>query len=255
MDLSYLQYALAALAAFAGEMFGSIFGGGGFLIQPSLLAIGIPSRLVIANDVTSAAFACWAFVWYFQRKTRVDTKAIGWMAPALIIGAFIGGHLLSVIPEQLINWLILLICLLGLVYTLLRIKKPMQHHHEHGQLFKHWQFFSFVIALLLGFYDGISGAGGGILMIAALSLMFRANMKSTLGTANLLSAISLSAAGLTYWYLGLLDYGLLLAMVPAAIVAGIFAAQIVHVVSEKHLRVGYACILSALLVYLVINQI
>lgn len=43
------------LAVLIGDMFGNMFGGGGFLKQPALLLAGINPRIAIANDIAGAA--------------------------------------------------------------------------------------------------------------------------------------------------------------------------------------------------------
>jgi len=250
MAIAHLYYFVAGFATLIGETFGSLFGGGSFVVQPALLAIGIEPRVAIANDVAACAFSSFFFVGAALNKQSLDFKIVAWMSPAIVFGAIIGGLALFQIPDRVETWVVVGVCCIGLLYNLFRIYKPASDENEHVDSFKHWQLPAIIVGTALGIYDGLSGAGSGILIIASLTMLFHKDMKATLILANFLSMISLASAGLTFWRLGLLDINLMIFMIPASCLAGILAARIVHIVSERGLRMTFVCVVGLLILSL-----
>lgn len=120
---------------------------------------------------------------------------------------------------------------------------------------KHWAIFMIASSVLLAFYDGISGAGGGTLQILAFAMIFRIGMKNILILSAIFSAISLCSAGVNFYFLGLLDKTLMMTMIPAAFIAGFTASYCIQFIKEKHLRLAFIIVLITLLLYLILENI
>src|ERR1700722_1439101 len=176
MDL--LHYLVIGIATLVGETFGTIFGGGSFLIQPALLSMGVSPHLAVANDVTAAVFSGLSFVLHSSRRQKPDWQIAPWILPGIVVGAVLGGMLLAHIPDNVVRWIILGICCAGLIYMLVHIKSPAPHVKGHKRLFPYWRLAAMVAGVGLGIYEGISGAGSGVLYITVLTLMFHFDMKS-----------------------------------------------------------------------------
>jgi uncharacterized membrane protein YfcA len=247
------------LASMTGEFFGSMFGGGSFFIQPALIAAGITANTAVANDITAAVFSNFAFLWFYRKQKRSigfsDYRSIVlWMAPSLIIGAMIGGYVLSTLPPSFIKGFIVLICCAGLVHGIYNIYQPTDDLEDKKTKFiPHWKLFIFMGALGLGFYDGFSGAGSGVLIIMLLTTVLGLDMKTIFSLANVVSSISLGTAAITFLFLGLLSPQLLMIMIPACIVGGALGAKAAIFMPEKGLRIIYACLIFAVISYLLVD--
>ena len=258
MDFSTIQLLYIAISTLVGETFGTMFGGGSFFIQPALLAIGITPSIAVANDVTAALFSSYAYVLFTKKSDRAAFsfreygQIVLYMAPPIVCGAFIGAHILDALPEHVLKWIIICICGAGVVYTLLHVTSgtAKKTNKSRQKFVSYWRVFAVLAGLGVGMYDGISGAGSGILFILFMTFIFRMDMKALLPIINLLSGISLSAAAITFFFLGLLDWHLLSVMVPASILAGLLAARITRFLPEKILRTFYGIVVFALMLYL-----
>lgn len=251
MILTFSQSLFIFLPILLGETFGYLFGGGGFFIQPALLAAGVPAKIAVANDIAAAAFASLGFILTTKERTAQVKRVTFLTAPTLIFGAFLGGNVLRSISEEIVRAIILMICTAGFLYTVSRFQRRIVFSsYGQGSPIPHWKLALFGAGMIIGFYDGISGAGGRIITIVALSLILRDDIKTVITMANCVSAVSLTSAGLTFLYMGLLDFQLLAIMIPAALLAGFLAAKISSLLSEKILRGTYAVVLACLLVYL-----
>lgn len=256
MDISLFQSLYIFIAAFIGETFGTMFGGGSFFIQPALLAAKIPAHVAVANDITAAAFASVTFL-FFSRKEKKQLsfaqfkQVFLWMTPFLIIGALTGSYVLHLIPENVVKWIVITICVCGVIYMMVKAKKEKQSHYKPKDGFvKNWQILTILAGLGIGFYDGMSAAGSGIIVIMVLTLIYQKDMKTTLVMANMLSVISLFSAAIVFYFVGLLSFDLLVIMIPACLIAGFFGARIVSFVPEKILRHVYISLVLILLIYM-----
>ncbi len=256
MDLSLFQTIYIFIATFIGESFGTMFGGGSFFIQPALLIAEIPPDMAVANDITAAVFSNLAFLYFFRKeKKELNVKQSSqialWMTPSLIIGAIIGGHILYALPDEVVKLTILTISCVGFIYAVVKIKQPILTEFKAAESFlPHWQIYAVIFGLFIGLYDGVSGAGSGILIILMVSIVFRLRMKTIFSVINIISTISLATASVTFLYLGLLSWELLIIMIPACILAGAVGAKIAKVLPEKVLRIIYASLMLLLISYL-----
>lgn len=263
MEFTFFEAAYVFIAAVLGESFGTIFGGGSFLIQPALLSIGVEGAHVVANDVTAAFFASVSFLIFYrseaqQMRYKDYRKILLIMAPFLILGAVVGSHVLNALGADIIKILILGISLFGLVMILSGI--DMAHPErlvkgvETGYV-KNWQIWAILAGLLFGFYDGFSGAGSGVLMVVVSMMIFRVNIKTVLVLINMLGLITMGTASLTFLYLGLLSWQLLIFMIPACLLAGAFGAKITQGLPEGVLRKIFAVLIALIIGYLIYDLI
>lgn len=246
----------AFLVTLVGETFGTIFGGGSFFVQPGLIAAGIDPKITVANDIAAACFSSLAYIHGKRRRIRDNfgfyREITPYLLPGIFIGAWLGAQVLRVIPSWLVLWLTVAIASLGLLKMLLQYLKiiPGLHVSAEPQPLPHWRPLIIGASVFLGFYDGVSGAGSGTLQILTYALVFRRPMKELILLSAIYGGLSLFAASINFLFLGLLDAGLLLVMVPGAILAGVFASRITDIVSERHLELVFMLVLAGLLLYI-----
>jgi uncharacterized membrane protein YfcA len=110
------------------------------------------------------------------------------------------------------------------------------------------------IGLGLGFLTGILGVGGGFLIVPALVLLLKLEMKKAVGTS--LGVIALNAASGFVGYLPQVTMNwTLIGGFTAAAVAGVFiGAALVPKVSQEQLRRGFAVFLALVAVYILVRR-
>jgi uncharacterized membrane protein YfcA len=167
------------LSALVAGAINAVAGGGTLLTFPALLAalspLGAAEAAVVANATSTVALVpgSASSVWGYRREFRpVRRWALILMGPSLV-GGVVGALLVTRLPPEyfaaLVPWLILTAALLFLAQpTLTRLTglgkgqaAPPPGAHAAAVAFQ----------LLVAVYGGYFGAGIGILMISALSLM------------------------------------------------------------------------------------
>jgi uncharacterized membrane protein YfcA len=197
-DLDPASLGLLFLAAVVAGGVNAIAGGGTiltFAVLSAILPPG-PGRLVSAN-VTSkiglwpgAAAAAWAS----RRSWAGLPEWARWLVLPSGLGAVAGVALLRYLPKEsfdaVVPWLILLAALLfALQPQLSAASRPREAAREKapGQP-AGLSLTIFGLQLLVGTYGGYFGAGIGILMLAALSLLRLGDMHALNAVKNLLAA-------------------------------------------------------------------
>jgi hypothetical protein len=236
-------------AAFTAGAINSIAGGGTLVSFPALLGIGLTGQQA---NVTST-LALWpgsigGFWGHREDLAGIKAFALRLMPPSLIGGA-LGAWLMLVTPQavfnQLVPWLILgATVLLAANDPVAKLLKKIHGHERTAG----WWVAAICFQFIVGIYGGYFGAGIGILMLAALSLLGLTDIHQMNGLKNLLAlcingiAIFAFLAAEVLQHKGNVPWTLVGLMAVAAGLGGLFGSHMAHRVGRTTVRIGVICI-------------
>ncbi len=215
----FLLLGLGGLVGFLSGMFGV---GGGFLMTPLLIFVGIPPTVAVASEANQIlASSISGGMAHFQKR-GVDMRMGCVLLAGGLLGSAVGVQLYAVMRE--IGQIDLMISLcyvvfLGVIGLLMMIesiraiharqigrhipaRRPGQHKWIHGLPFKmrfkvSHLYTSIIPPILIGFFVGIlaaiMGVGGGFIMVPAMIYLLRMPTNVVIGTS-LFQIIFVSAA-------------------------------------------------------------
>ena len=215
----FLLLGLGGLVGFTSGMFGV---GGGFLMTPLLIFVGIPPTVAVASEANQIlASSISGGMAHFQKR-GVDIRMGCVLLAGGLLGSAVGVQLYAVMRE--IGQIDLMISLcyvvfLGVIGLLMMIesiraiharqigrhipaRRPGQHNWIHGLPFKmrfkvSHLYTSIIPPILIGFFVGIlaaiMGVGGGFIMVPAMIYLLRMPTNVVIGTS-LFQIIFVSAA-------------------------------------------------------------
>ena len=215
----FLLLGLGGLIGFLSGMFGV---GGGFLMTPLLIFVGIPPTVAVASEANQIlASSISGGMAHFQKR-GVDIRMGCVLLAGGLLGSAVGVQLYAVMRE--IGQIDLMISLcyvvfLGVIGLLMMIesiraiharqigrhipaRRPGQHNWIHGLPFKmrfkvSHLYTSIIPPILIGFFVGIlaaiMGVGGGFIMVPAMIYLLRMPTNVVIGTS-LFQIIFVSAA-------------------------------------------------------------
>jgi uncharacterized membrane protein YfcA len=216
----FLILGMGLLVGFISGMFGI---GGGFLMTPLLIFIGIPPAVSVASVASHIAASSFTGALSYWRKNAIDL-ALGFMLlGGGLIGTMLGVWLFTVLRahDQLdlvigISYLLLLtsVGFLMMIEGLRAIARsrrgnpvPMRragmHTWMHGLplkvRFKRSKIYVsaipvWLIGLLMGFLGAIMGIGGGFILVPMLIYVLRVPTATVIGTSMMLTLITMLAA-------------------------------------------------------------
>jgi len=240
-------------AAFLAGTINAIAGGGTLVSFPALLGIGLTGQQA---NVTST-LALWPGSiggFWGHREDLAGTRAFALrLMPPSLLGGALGAWLMLVTPQklfdQLVPWLILaataLLAANDPVNKLL--KRAGGHERTPG-----WWMGAMVFQFIVGIYGGYFGAGIGILMLAALSLLGLTDIHQMNGLKNLLALCMNGVAILAFLvaeflrHPGNIQWALVGLMAVAAGLGGLFGSHMAHRVGRRTVRIGVVSIGFAL---------
>ncbi len=251
MDL--LHGASAFASAFAAGAINSVAGGGTLLTFPTLVWLGLDS---VAANATSTV-AIWpgslGGMWGYRKELgTADRRMLALIAPSLI-GGITGALLLRSTPssifDALVPFLILFATILFMVQeTVQRMFKPGEARHRSAKWLAGAILFQFLVAL----YGGYFGAGIGILMLAALSILGLTDIHQMNGLKSFFGMCINGVAAMYFIFAHMVQWPYVLIMAIGAIAGGVGGAGLARKTGRAAVRrvvigIGFAMAFSLFL--------
>lgn len=221
--MSINLFLLVAVGALVGFLSGLVGVGGGFLMTPILMMIGVPPTVAAASDTNSIVATSSSGMAAHFRLGNVDLKLGSVLLLGGLAGAQVGVRIIKMLRALgsadmviTITYVVVLGCVgtfmfLESLHSLRRgIMTPETHGPvEHQNLFnklpfqmnfprsnvQHSVLVPFVLCALVGMLAAIMGVGGGFIMVPMMVYLLRMPMHVAVGTD--LFQILFTCAGLT----------------------------------------------------------
>jgi hypothetical protein len=263
---------LGALVGFLSGMFGV---GGGFLMTPLLMMVGIPPTVAAASDSCQIAAASASGSFAHARMGNVDYKLGGLMLIGGITGGAIGVQIIKIVrlmgnAEFLIGltYVIVLASIGSYMFLeslrairgtaprraasqgpsrLVRVlgALPFQTDFTKSGI-RHSVFVPIALCMLVGILAAIMGVGGGFIMIPAMVYLLRMPMHVAVGTD--LFQILFTSSGVTLMQANVnhtVDLVLALVLALGSTVGAQFGARIARRLRGEQLRIILSVIVLA----------
>jgi uncharacterized protein len=262
-ELSVNIFTLLAIGGGIGVLSGVFGVGGGFLMTPLLIFIGIPPAVAVATGANQIVAASISGVLAHWRRGNVDLK----MGIVLLIGGLIGStvgvwlfSLLKALGQVDLVVNICYVVFLGIIGTLMLIesiksmmapinskrKKSHVHNWTHGLPFKmkfrrSRLYISAILPLAVGIFVGllsaIMGVGGGFVMVPAMIYILGMPTIVVVGTS-LFQIIFVTANVTILQAVGnqTVDVVLALVLIFGGVIGAQFGARIGAVLKGEQLR-------------------
>lgn len=199
-------------AALVAGFIDAIAGGGGMLVMPALLGIGMPPHLVIGTNKLVGTFGTFSASLTFIRKGLFQ-PALWWaMSFGTFVGAGLGAVLIYLMSAGVLKQLLPLAILLAAAYLIWPRRAAPSVAPESAALHPVSRSVQWLTGGLIGFYDGFIGPGAGAFWMAAAMKLFHLDLVAAAGVARFMNFVSNLTALLTFMILGNIDYAIGLSM-------------------------------------------
>jgi uncharacterized membrane protein YfcA len=259
----FLIFAMGIAVGFVSGMFGI---GGGFLMTPLLIFIGISPAVAVASVASHIAASSFSGVIAYWRRRALDVALASMLLVGGILGTIAGVWLFSLLRSvgQLdltiaLSYLTLLVAVGGMmIVEALRainrarsgkrpeIRRPGSHMWIHGLpikiRFKQSKIYVSVIPLwgigfAIGFIGAIMGIGGGFLLVPALIYVMRVPTGVVIGTSMILTLVTMAGATVMHATTNhLVDAVLALILMVGGVIGAQFGARAGQKIRGEQLR-------------------
>lgn len=239
------------LAVLVGVSLGLLGGGGSILTVPILTYVaGMEPREAIAASLFIVGITSLVGMIAHAKNKRVRWKTGFIFGAASMIGAFLGGLLGGVIPG------VVLMILFAVMMVATATAMIRGRRQTDGTMREQLPVLRILTdGLFVGVATGLVGAGGGFLIVPALTLLGGLPIAIAIGTS-LLVIVLKSFAGLTgYLFSVHLDWPLILTFTGVAVVGSFIGAALAGTIPEKRLRQGFGYFVLVMGVFVLIQEI
>lgn len=224
-------------AAFAAGAINSVAGGGTLVTVPAMVWLGMPAINANATSTVALWPGSLSGAWGFRRElAEADRRIFALIVPS-VVGGLAGAMLLERTPADLFEQIVPVLILFATL--LFMVQEPLQRRFNLAatqEARSHWLSWTMFFQVLVGLYGGYFGAGIGIMMLAALSLMGHNDIHQMNGVKNLL-AVAIN--GIAIGYLAstnLILWPTALLMAIGAIAGGVGGAGAARRIGRKAVR-------------------
>ncbi|MGV3523313.1 MAG: sulfite exporter TauE/SafE family protein [Candidatus Sericytochromatia bacterium] len=254
-----LQYVFFGLNGVLAGLVSGLFGiGGGALVVPLLLLMGLPIHDAVSLSLVYILFTSSSGSVSFWRQQLIDVRAALVMATASALSVQWGLHILKGLEARELTWLYVGFMLLIQTMFLLREHLPEQWADPPPvRRYLAWG----LTGLLAGVLSSLFGVGGGFIMVPLLSMVGGMPLKRATGTslATVFLIALLGVAG--HWFQG--DFaqtlrqhaGPLLLMCLGGLCAAPWGVAWNGRLSERQLKFGFLGFSLLILAYMVFKAL
>ncbi len=255
--------AMGIAVGFISGMFGI---GGGFLMTPLLIFIGVPPAVSVATVSTHIAASSFSSAISYWRKRALDPALAAMLLAGGILGTAAGVWLFTLMRSADVldlmiasSYLVLLSIVGGLmvvesVRAIVRtyqgkptvLRRPGSHTWIHGLpiklRFKRSKIYVsaipvWVIGFIIGFVGAIMGIGGGFLLVPMLIYLLRVPTSTVIGTSTVLTLVTMASATVLHAATNhLVDAMLALVLMVGGVSGAQFGARAGQRLSAERLR-------------------
>ena len=281
-EISVDIFLLLGGSASVGILSGLFGIGGGFLMTPILIFIGIPPAVAVATEANQIVGSSVSGALAHARRSNVDFKMGAILLAGGLVGSTLGVWLFKIIRDSgqidlvIISLYVVFLSAIGILMfaeSLIsvwrrsskkdRLRKLHQHTFLHGLPFKVRfrksglyvsAFLPLGIGLIVGILSAIMGVGGGCIMVPAMIYLLGMPTSVVVGTSLFQITFVIANVTILHAYQNQTVDGLL-AMI--LLVGGVIGAQLgsraMHLIRSDHLRGLLALIVLGVCFKLVVD--
>ncbi|MCQ2413690.1 MAG: sulfite exporter TauE/SafE family protein [Clostridia bacterium] len=202
--MSFWYRLLICLIAGAGAGFGTGFAGmsAAAVISPMLSAfLGLRPYEAIGIALASDVFASGISAWIYARKKNIDVKNGSLMLGVILLFTMLGSYLGDKIPENTMgSATTLMTFILGIRFLINPVRTTKENMLAVSK--KRRIIGSVVMGILIGFICGFVGAGGGLMMLFALTAVLGYELKTAVGTSVFIMTFTALTGAVSHFAIG-----------------------------------------------------
>lgn len=237
--------------ATAGLTIGFLIGlsgvGGGALMAPLLLLLGIPPATVVGSDLAFGLVTKCAGVGAHVRHRVVRWQWVWLLASGSIPGSLLGSWIVRRAggsPDVIRLWIGAMLVVAPVAAVLLELAR----HRWRARIDRLRQPRAWVVALVgaaIGTAVGATSVGSGSLIDIALMFCSPLTSVEIVGTGIAHAILLSGVAALAHWHLGAIDVPLVLNLLAGSIPGVLAGSQLAHYSHPRPLRWGIAALVLA----------
>lgn len=249
LEIAAETVALLVVAGFLAGWVDAVVGGGGLIQLPALLLVpGISPVQALATNKLAGIMGTSVSAATYYRRVQPDLRTAAPMAVAALVGAAGGASLAVLLPEAVIEPVILVALVVVAAYTITR--PAVGRATDLRWTGRHHLVAAVLLGAGIGAYDGLVGPGTGtFLVIGLVGLLGYAFLEASAKAKIVNAATNLGALVVFAWQ-GAPLWGLGLAVGAANVAGAYLGARMAIARGSRFVRVVFLLVVGALILRL-----
>ncbi|HET7848240.1 MAG TPA: sulfite exporter TauE/SafE family protein [Pseudolabrys sp.] len=234
--MSLLEIIVLAASGFAAGLVNAVAGGGTFFTFAAMVAFGMPTLNANATSAVALVPGSLASTIAYARETQKNWRRA---VPFVLLGVFggiAGGYLLIRLGDEgfrpLVPWLLGVATLTFAFSGRIRVLSKEMEGRQSAAV----RVFAYVLMGLVGIYGGFFGAGMGIMLLAALSIIGISDFHTANALKNIVATIAQAVAVVLFLANGLVLWKEAAIVAVAGVLGGYLGVMAARRVPEQIVR-------------------
>jgi len=237
---------------FVAGVLGSIIGfGGGIIVVPVLLFLGIPPTVAASSSLFAAFSNATASSISYSRQRRINYSLGLKLGLLSIPGTIIGAYISSEITPPVFKILIAIVLIASSFYIFLNRRIQSKKINLSTKIM--------IIAISASFFSGIIsalfGIGGGIIFVPLMVIAMGISMKFAAPTSHFILLFAAASGAIIHSLMGHSDYTLAAFLAIGAFGGGLLGARLSIEIKEKWLKILISVVMIVASIKLVIDSL
>lgn len=267
----YVSLPLLFAIGIGGGIISSMLGiGGGVLITPSLMSIGVPSAVAISTQLNNSVGTNFSGFLAYQQERDVDISLAWYLFIGGLAGALAEEFALTHVESRagsyaVLKIIVFLVVVISSIVTLVQSQRQIQVGIEKGAMMRRWMIYfpwhkiflrsrvemSILVPIGVGFFTGTvtTSLGGGNSLLMAPIIMYLLGRSSPVVSGTSLLAgfgINMVVTFITSVGRAPVDFVLLPILVVSSTIGSIIGVRLAYKFSTKTLKVFGGFVLMAI---------
>ena len=243
------MYWWLVLAGFGGGFINAAVGSGTLLVYPTLLAAGLSPVAANATNTAGLSPGSFSSAWAYRTELKDRMRTLRLPILVTVLGAAVGATLVVALPSRVFTAVVPL--LVGVATVLVALQPVLVRWvkgREHSGPRRIWPWTG-----AIGVYGGYFGAAQGVMLMAALGLVYDSDTQRANGAKNILGATANVTAALVFAVHGSVVWLAALAVAAGSIPGGYVGGRISRRLPNWVLRLLVVLIGVGATLYLVLT--
>ncbi len=241
--MDFAELSILMVAAFAAGFVDAVAGGGGVIVFPAFLFLGLPVADIVGTNKLVSTLGTSVASWTYFKKGKVSSEIVRAALPWSVVGALAGAMLIVCLPNEFLRPVVSVLIIAVALYCFFR--PNLGAESSYAGLTKRSITILRAGAFALAAYDGFFGPGTGIFLTFLFIHSFKLDFLRASGNTKILNLTSNVVSLLYFLTQGNIRYDLGIPMAAANILGGYIGAH--TAISKGNSFVKWLYILMAIL--------
>ena len=222
-------YIILFIVALFAAGIDAIAGGGGLLVVPTMLILGMNPLVTLGTNKLQSCFGTATSSYNYFKNGLLKENNIKLLAIISFVGSLIGTFLVSQLSNELLNNLIPILLIGAAIFLI--INKGNKFNISKSVVLAFLP-----LVFLIGFYDGFFGPGTGTFFVMTFLIIKNRSLMQATAATKVLNLSSNFASFLIFQYKGFVIWELALIMAIAQVTGAYIGSKLAIKNGEKFVR-------------------